>query len=83
MRAEGEIVDDSELYDLKNEIGEVRSQVGSVDTDQRIALLNVEALVALGYQVNRLGVLIEELIEPGPSRWQRVKGWMHVKGWLR
>lgn len=72
-------MDDSELYDLTNGIGDVTT----VTTDQQIALLQVQAIVALGYQVNRLGVLIEELIEPGPSRWQQVKGWMHVKGWLR
>lgn len=72
-------MDDDELYDLTNGIDDVTT----VTTDQQIALLQVQALAALGYQVNRLGVLIEELIEPGPSRWQRVKGWLHAKGWLR
>lgn len=72
-------MDDSELYDLTNGIKDITLTT----TEQQIALLQVEALAALGYQVNRLGVLIEELIEPGPSRWQQAKGWMHVKGWLR
>lgn len=72
-------MDDTELYDLTNEIGDVEV----VTTDQRIKLMQVQAIVAFAYQVNRLGVLIEDLIEPGPSHWQRVKGWMHVKGWLR
>lgn len=75
----GIIMDDAELYDLTNEIGDVEV----VTTDQRIMLMQVQAIIAFAYQVNRLGALIEDLIEPGPSRWQRVKAWMHVKGWLR
>lgn len=72
-------MDDDELYDLTKGIGDMMPNT----TDQQIALLQVQAITALGYQMNRLGVLVEELIEPGPSRWQRVKGWMHARGWLR
>lgn len=63
-------MDDGELYDLTNGIKDVEA----FTTDQQIALLQVQAITALGYQVCRLGMLVEDLTEPAPPvprpRWK-------------
>lgn len=77
-------MDDSRLYDLLTDINltgnQLANESGDHVTTNEIELLKVRAIAALAEQVNLFGDLIEELIEPGPSRWQRVKGWMHVRG---
>ena len=75
-------MDDSELYDLAAEIKDLESLSGSLTATEQIALLQVKAIAAHGYQMFRLGSLIEELIEPSPPRWQRIKGWLRASGWL-
>jgi hypothetical protein len=76
------MMDDSELYDLTAEIKDLELLGGSLTAAEQIALLQVKAVTAHGYQMFRLGSLIEELIEPSSPRWQRIKGWLHASEWL-
>lgn len=65
-------MDDSELYDLMNEIGDIET----ILVPEQIALLQAKAIVALGLQINRLGNLLDEMIEPGLTRWDRLRMWL-------
>lgn len=71
-------MDDAELYDLMVEIKDLDSLDEPLTTTEQIALLQVKAITAHGYQLFRLGLLIEDLMDttPAPSRWQRMRRWV-------
>jgi hypothetical protein len=72
-------MDDMELHDL---MGDLDSVVPPTVRDE-IALLQVKAIAAHGYQLYRLGNLIEEILAPVPPRkpwWSTVRGWLG-RGW--
>lgn len=62
-------MDDSRILDLLNKCDDVQI----VATRDAIALLQVEAIATLAEQLSQVGRLIEELLEPTPTLWQRVK----------